>query len=131
MAANTYGVDDLVYSVTLYRSRRLLFHGYVGPFVIFYLIWFYIWSTRYGVSEYFEAGMIALAIIGIVQVLTCLFCHWSVHIRCLLSCNKVSPISYILFWTRFVLPLIVIQNQLLVDLMCSFDLKVANILFKS
>ncbi|GFS72069.1 manganese-transporting ATPase 13A1 [Nephila pilipes] len=88
MAANSYSVDELVNSVTLYRSRRLIFHGYIGPFIIFYLIWFYIWAFRYGASEYFEAGMIAIAIIGIFQVLTCLFCHWSVHIRCLLSCNK-------------------------------------------
>ncbi|XP_054714931.1 endoplasmic reticulum transmembrane helix translocase-like [Uloborus diversus] len=92
MAPEAYGVDDLVHSVTLYTSRRLLFHGYVGPFVILYLLWFYIWAFQYGVSEYFEAGMIAVAIIGIFQILTCLFCHWSVHIQCLLSCNKVKTI---------------------------------------
>ncbi|KFM68900.1 putative cation-transporting ATPase 13A1, partial [Stegodyphus mimosarum] len=92
MAMKAYAVDDLVQSVTLYTSRRLLFHGYVGPFVIFYLIWFYIWAFRYGVSEYFEAGMIAVAIIGIFQILTCLFCHWSVHIQCLLSCNRQSDV---------------------------------------
>ncbi|CAL1274747.1 unnamed protein product [Larinioides sclopetarius] len=97
MASNTYGVDELVSNVTLYRSRRLLFCGHVGPFFIFYLIWFYIWAFRYGVSEYFEAGMIAVAIIGIIQVLTCLFCLWSVHVRCLLAYNKefdVSKASY-------------------------------------
>ncbi|GBL77976.1 Manganese-transporting ATPase 13A1 [Araneus ventricosus] len=93
MASNTYGVDDLVKNVTLYRSRRLLFCGHVGPFFIFYLIWLYIWAFRYGVSEYFEAGMIAVAIIGIIQVLTCLFCLWSVHVRCLLAYNKEFDVS--------------------------------------
>lgn len=90
MAAKTYGVDDLVQSVTLYNSSPLLFHGYVGPFVVLYSIWFYVWAFTYGVSEYFEAGMIVVACIGILQILTCLFCHWSVHIRCLLSCRRVS-----------------------------------------
>ncbi|KAF8774031.1 endoplasmic reticulum transmembrane helix translocase-like [Argiope bruennichi] len=92
MASSTYGVDELVNNVTLYRSRRLLFCGQVGPFFIFYLIWFYIWAFQYGVSEYFEAGMIAIAIIGIIQVLTCLFGLWSVHIRCLLAYNKESDV---------------------------------------
>lgn len=93
MAAKTYGVDELVQSVTLYNSSPLLFHGYVGPFVILYCIWLYVWTFNYGVSEYFEAGMIAVAVIGILQILTCLFCHWSVHIRCWLSCKKVSVFS--------------------------------------
>ncbi|GIY91854.1 manganese-transporting ATPase 13A1 [Caerostris extrusa] len=97
MASSTYGVDDLVDNVTLYRSRHLLFSGFVGPFVIFYFAWFYIFNFRYGFEEYFEAGMIALAIIGIVQVLTCLFCLWSVHIRCLLSYNKENDVLKALY----------------------------------
>lgn len=102
MAAKTYGIDELVQSVTLYNSSPLLFHGYVGPFVILYCIWLYVWAFNYGVSEYFEAGMIAVAVIGIFQILTCLFCHWSVHIRCWLSCKKVS-IIFFNFDLRFLL----------------------------
>lgn len=100
MAAKTYGVDDLVLSVTLYNSSPLLFHGYVGPFVILYSIWFYVWAFTYGVSEYFEAGMIVVACIGILQILTCLFCHWSVHIRCLLSCRRVSILITFKIWVK-------------------------------
>ncbi|GAB6029854.1 hypothetical protein CHUAL_005563 [Chamberlinius hualienensis] len=83
-------VDDLVYSISLYNSRRLLFHGYIGPFLILYFIWAYSWIFIYGVSEYFEAGLIALAGIGLFQIIICLCYHWSVHFRCILICNKTG-----------------------------------------
>lgn len=51
--------------------------------------WAWFWIFVYGWSEYFEAGLIALSAIGCLQILTCLFCHWSVHIRCILTCKKV------------------------------------------
>lgn len=92
MAAKTYGVDDLVSNVTLYRQRRLFFHAYAGPFLIFYLICGYTWITQYGYTEFFEAGCIAMVLIGILQVLTCLFCLWSVHVKCYLTYNRVSYI---------------------------------------
>lgn len=87
-------VDELVQSVTLYKPRYILFHGYIGPFLILYISWFYLWAFVYGMSDYFEAGMISLAILGIIQILTCLFCHWSVHIRCMLSC-KSEPNAFL------------------------------------
>ncbi|XP_013793364.1 manganese-transporting ATPase 13A1-like [Limulus polyphemus] len=88
MAAMIVGVDELVKSVSLHNYRHILLHGYTGPFIVFYLVWFYMWAAIYGINENFEAGMIALACMGLIQILTCLFCQWSVHIRCLLGCSK-------------------------------------------
>ncbi|XP_078604353.1 endoplasmic reticulum transmembrane helix translocase-like isoform X10 [Branchiostoma floridae x Branchiostoma japonicum] len=81
-------IDDLVQRVSLYNLRPFLLHLYVAPFLVIYAVWLYVWLGFYGVGEYFEAGLIALAVIGIVQILSCLFCHWSVHVRCSFICNK-------------------------------------------
>ena len=43
----------------------------------------------YGVADYFEMGVIIVVIIMVVQILAWLFCSWSVHIQCLLTCSKV------------------------------------------
>ena len=81
--------DEIEY-IKLYQKRQLLFHGYVAPFIILYGIAFYTWIFVYGVKDHVEIGCIACAVIGVVQVLTCLFCHWSVHVRCALTCSAVS-----------------------------------------
>ncbi|XP_076043398.1 endoplasmic reticulum transmembrane helix translocase [Oratosquilla oratoria] len=86
--ASPTSIDDLVDNVGLYEPRPLIFHGYIFPFVGLYTAWLYTWLVVYGYNEYYEAGFIALAVIGCLQVLTCLFCHWSVHVRCLLTCKK-------------------------------------------
>ena len=83
-------LNDEIDHVDLYNLRPLLLHGYVAPFILLYSIWLYCWIAIYGVNEYFEAGLIALAIVGILQVLVCLFCHWFVEIQCLMTCSKVS-----------------------------------------
>ncbi|CAL8286621.1 unnamed protein product [Boreogadus saida] len=81
--------DDLVSSVTLYRRRPRLFHGTVLPFfVVLYPGWLYAWLGVYGASEYPEAGLLALAAIGIAHVLTALSGYWSVHAHCWLTCSK-------------------------------------------
>lgn len=87
MAAESLN-DELEY-VKLYRIRPLLLHFYLGPFIPIYLTWLYFWTVVYGLTDYFEAGLIALAVIGILQILSCLFCHWSVHVRCLFTCSAV------------------------------------------
>nr|KAG5706602.1 hypothetical protein BaRGS_005672 [Batillaria attramentaria] len=46
------------------------------------------WTVVYGVDDYFEAGLIAFAIIGLVQILTALFCLWSIEVRCWMTCSK-------------------------------------------
>ncbi|XP_027037103.1 manganese-transporting ATPase 13A1-like [Pocillopora damicornis] len=86
MAAESLN-DELEY-VKLYRIRPLLLHFYLAPFIPIYLTWIYFWTMVYGVTDYFEAGLIALAAIGILQILSMLFCHWSVHVRCLFTCSS-------------------------------------------
>ncbi|KAG8189488.1 hypothetical protein JTE90_018140 [Oedothorax gibbosus] len=97
MASKTYDVDDLVKNVTLFRQRRGFFHAYAGPFLILYLLCGYFWIFQYGYSEFFEAGCIAMVLIGILQVLTCLFCLWSVHVKCYLTYNRVTDINFASF----------------------------------
>ncbi|XP_066563871.1 endoplasmic reticulum transmembrane helix translocase [Amia ocellicauda] len=81
--------DELVSSVSLYRRRPRLLHGTVLPFVgLLYPAWLYLWLAVYGAADYPEAGMIALAAIGIAHVLTALSGHWSVHAHCWLTCAK-------------------------------------------
>ncbi|XP_019716583.1 endoplasmic reticulum transmembrane helix translocase [Hippocampus comes] len=81
--------DELVSSVTLYRRRPRLLHGTVFPFLtVLYPGWLYVWLGVYGASEYPEAGLLALAAIGIVHVLTALSGYWSVHAHCWLTCSK-------------------------------------------
>lgn len=82
-------LDELVDHVSLYTSMRLLFHGYVLPFILLYAGWVYAWICLYDFWEFYEAGMIGLAAIGCLQILLCLCCHWSVHIQCFLTCRKV------------------------------------------
>ena len=83
-------ISDDIRSISLHNLRPVVLHGYVFPFIFLYSIWLYFWVGVYGINEYFEAGLIALAIVGCVQILVCLFCHWSVHVRCSLTCTAVS-----------------------------------------
>ncbi len=83
-------VCDEIASISLFTLRPLLLHFYVAPFIFLYGAWLYVWAFVYGIEEYYEAGLIALAVIGILQILTVLFCLWFVEVRCLLTCSKVS-----------------------------------------
>uniref|UniRef100_A0A4W4GYC7 Endoplasmic reticulum transmembrane helix translocase n=1 Tax=Electrophorus electricus TaxID=8005 RepID=A0A4W4GYC7_ELEEL len=84
--------DELVRSVALYRRRPRAFHGTVLPFVaLLYPGWSYMWLGVYGAAEYPEAGLLALAAIGIAHVLTVLSGYWSVHAHCWLTCWKPEP----------------------------------------
>nr|XP_046186653.1 endoplasmic reticulum transmembrane helix translocase-like isoform X3 [Oncorhynchus gorbuscha] len=81
--------DENVSSVSLYRRRPRIFHCTVLPFLaVLYPGWLYVWLGVYGTSEYPEAGLLALAAIGIAQVLTALSGYWSVHAHCWLTCSK-------------------------------------------
>lgn len=88
MAAGSLN-EELEY-VKLYRIRPVLLHFYLLPFIPVYVAWLYLWTVVYGISDYFEAGLIALAVVGLLQILCCLFCHWSVHVRCFFTCSAVS-----------------------------------------
>lgn len=83
-------LDYLVQSVSLYTRKPILFHLYILPFILLYLIWLYLWLTVFGFTEYYEGGFLVLAAIGCLQVLCCLACYWSVHVNCFMTCNKVK-----------------------------------------
>ena len=83
-------ISDEIVDISLYNLRPIYLHGYVAPFILIYAAWLYVWTVVFGVDEYYEAGFIALAIVGILQILTCLFCHWFVSVRCLMTCNTCS-----------------------------------------
>ena len=86
--------------ISLHNLRPLILHGYIGPFLVLYGLWLYMWVVVYGVEGYFEGGLIAVAIIGLLQILCCLFCHWFVGIRCALTCSKVclQPLPLLPAW---------------------------------
>ncbi|KAL3871745.1 hypothetical protein ACJMK2_039723 [Sinanodonta woodiana] len=83
-------LNEEIQRVSFYNIKPILFHGYVGPFAIIYGIWLYCWIALYGLEDYYEAGLIVLAIIGLLQILTSLFCMWSVGVNCALTCSNVS-----------------------------------------
>ncbi|CAG7836288.1 unnamed protein product [Allacma fusca] len=82
--------EELVESITLYKPKPVLLHGYVGPFIVLHALWAIIWGVWLGQENYYEAGLIGLAIVTILQTLVYLFCHWSVHISSLLTCKQES-----------------------------------------
>jgi len=57
---------------------------------LLYPLCLYTWFGVYGASEYVEAGLLALAALGIAHVLTVLSGYWSVHAHCWLTCSKVK-----------------------------------------
>lgn len=93
---STAAINDEIQSISCHNIRPLFLHGYIGPFVILYAIWLYSWIFIYGLESYFEAGLIVLAIIGLLQILVSLFCVWSVDVRCSLTCSKVKePLRFL------------------------------------
>ena len=89
MALQNKGIGTEIQHISLHNLRPLILHGYIGPFLILYGVWLYMWVVIYGLEGYFEAGLIALAMIGLLQILCCLFCHWFVSVQCALTCSKV------------------------------------------
>lgn len=85
-------VDEEIKTLTYYNFRPLLLRGYVGPFLVLYILWLYVFV--YGTKDYFDAGVIAVGIILFIHVLTRLFCVWSVHVQCALTCSVVSLIQF-------------------------------------
>lgn len=84
------GTDELVQAVSLHNPRQLLFNGYVLPFVLAELAWIYGWLFVYGLHDYYEPGLVGIAVIGVLQIFVCLCCQWSVHVHAFLNCSSVS-----------------------------------------
>jgi cation-transporting ATPase 13A1 len=83
-------INDEIESIKPYKFRPFLLHLNILPFFLGYLIWFFIWFQYFGIDEYPELGLIITACIGILQVITCLFCYWFVEFRVLMQCNCVD-----------------------------------------
>ncbi|BFZ20171.1 hypothetical protein BsWGS_23210 [Bradybaena similaris] len=83
-------LNEEIQRLSFYNIRPVILHGYIFPFLLIFAAWAYTWTSVYGIEEYFEGGLIALAAIGLLQVLTALFCLWSVHVRSALTCQRVS-----------------------------------------
>ncbi|XP_065647295.1 endoplasmic reticulum transmembrane helix translocase isoform X2 [Hydra vulgaris] len=86
-------ISDEVSSIEYYKYSKILFHGYVAPFLLSYAIFFPVWIFN-GFFNYFELGCVFLAVLGMIQVLVCLACHWSVHICAALTCKKVTHVQF-------------------------------------
>lgn len=86
---NENSVNEEIQSIKPYRFRPMLLHLNILPFLIAYLVWFYVWTVQFGVDEFPELGMIVTAVIAMLQVVTCLFCYWFVEFRVLMQCSRV------------------------------------------
>lgn len=82
-------IDDLIYSISLHIPNPVLFNFNIFPFIALYFSWAYCWFFVYNEEEHYEAGLVILAVIGAVQILTCLSCFWNVSIRAFFTCRKV------------------------------------------
>ena len=76
--------------VTYHKPLPLPLHGYVWPFLLLYALVLCGWLWLCGPGNQIEGFFIGCAIVGALNIVTCLFCVWSVHIRCKLTCTKVS-----------------------------------------
>ena len=85
--------EDVEY-ISLHKPLPFVLQGYVWPFVLLYTALLAVWVGVYGFLEYTEAFLIGFAIIGGLNIVTCLFGVWSVHVRCALTCTKVFLFIY-------------------------------------
>ncbi|CAD6998459.1 manganese-transporting ATPase 13A1 [Ceratitis capitata] len=83
-------LDDLVQYVTLHIRNPIALSGIVMPFIILYLAAFYVWIFVYGIDVHYEAGLITVAVIAFIQIISLLCCYWSVHVLAFLNCRKVK-----------------------------------------
>lgn len=103
MAATSSRIDELVQSVSLHNPRKWVFNGYILPFMMLQSLWIYCWIFIYGIDEYYDAGLVGIAAIGVLQIFLCLCCQWSVHIHTFLNCSTVSEwqmFNLFKYWAR-------------------------------
>ena len=81
--------DDVEY-LTLYRPLPMWAHGYVIPFVLLLVSLVCGWVYVFEGFDHLEALFICIAVVAALNIVACLACVWSVHIRCLMTCRKVS-----------------------------------------
>lgn len=83
-------VSEDVQQVTYHKVLPLIFHGYVWPFLLTYSLLFCGWMWVYGLQEQLEGLFVFCAVIGALNIITCLFCVWSVNTSCKLTCLTVG-----------------------------------------
>ena len=79
--------------IKLQSPLPLALHGYVWPFAVAYAALLGGWVWVFGALEFTELFFIVAAIIGSLNIVSCLFCVWSVHVRCVLTCRKVGHVE--------------------------------------
>ena len=83
-------IGDEIDYISLYKPLHIAFHGYIAPFVVSYAVLVFLWVGVYGLWDYREVFLIAIAGVAALDFLLCLFCVWSVHLRCFVTCKKVK-----------------------------------------
>lgn len=86
-------LSEDVREITLYKPLPMYLHGYVVPFLLLYAAVLFVWSQLYGLGENWEALLIVVAAIAVLNVLVVLSCVWSVHFRAFLTCKKVRRLQ--------------------------------------
>jgi cation-transporting ATPase 13A1 len=86
-------LSDDVREITLYRPLPVYLHGYLVPFLAVYGAVYLGWWQAYGLTEHWEALLISLAAVAVLNVLSVLSCVWSVHFRAFLTCKKVNSLD--------------------------------------
>ena len=84
--------DDVEYLV-LYKTLPVWAHGYVLPFLLLYVILFSGWIFAFQGFDHLEAFFICTVAIAALNIVTCLACVWSVHVRCWMTSKKVSSLD--------------------------------------
>ncbi|VEL25800.1 unnamed protein product [Protopolystoma xenopodis] len=80
-------------NVELYKKNAFILRGYCLPFVVLYAIWIGYWINVLNFEDSFKLGIIVLALLGLIHILVCLFCHWSISFKCLMTCTRQTRVS--------------------------------------
>ena len=80
--------DNLVKDIKLLNKKPFYLHGYFAPFLMAYAAGATLWYQHFGIEQY-NIGIIIAVGIAFVQLLTVLFCLWSVDVRSFLMYSKV------------------------------------------
>lgn len=90
VAAFNMALNNDIDHLVLYRTLPIWAHGYIFPFVLLYALLFSGWMYAFEGLVHLEVFFICVATIGALDILACLACVWSVHVRCFMTYKKVS-----------------------------------------
>ena len=89
---DVHDISNEIHSITLLERRHILLHIYSWPSIILYSIWTHFLINVIGISNLNESVLLiaSLICIGILQIFSCLFCHWFITFRSLMNYSKVN-----------------------------------------